>query len=58
MLRARIEFTDRELDLIAKESNLSKLEIIGIISIMNRFAYSDEQIARYEHDEMMGRNIY
>jgi hypothetical protein len=57
MMRPRIQFTDWEIDQLVNITGLSKLEIVGVIAAMNRFTQSDEAIARWEHDEAMGRHI-
>lgn len=56
-MREHISFNDRELDIISKESGLSKLELVGLIGIMNQFTYSRERIRQYEEDERMGKFI-
>lgn len=58
MLRPKIHFNEQELDIISEKSCLSRLEILGLLEIMNQFTYSDEHIKRYEYDEMMGRHVY
>lgn len=55
--RPRIEFTDGEMTIISRESGMSKLELAGLLSIMNRFTRSDEALRAWDHDEMMGRHI-
>jgi hypothetical protein len=44
----RIEFSDFTLEKIAKDTGLSKLELMGVIAAMNKHTLSAEQIRRNE----------
>ncbi len=56
-MRPRIKFDDYEMKQIAKDTGLSKLELMGVIAAMNRFTHSIAVVERWNHDEMMGRHI-
>lgn len=44
----RIEFSEYALQQIAKDTGLSKLELLGVIAAMNKHTLSPEQIKRNE----------
>ena len=50
----KIMFSDWTLDQIAKETGLSKLELLGIIAVMNKHTLTSEQIKKRERESDMG----
>jgi hypothetical protein len=52
-----LRFTDYQLQEIAKDTGLSKLELLGVIAAMNKHLPTSEQLKRREEDERMGRDI-
>lgn len=58
MPRPEIYFNEHEINLLIDRTGLSKLELTGIIAEMNKFTYNAKDLARWNHDEAMGRHIY
>ena len=50
----RIQFSDYHLQQIAKDTGLSKLELMGIIAAMNKYTLSPEQVKRRQEAEARG----
>jgi hypothetical protein len=54
-----IHFEDYEMKKIMEETGMKRLELLGIIAVMNRFHVPKMSRRRqYDEDERMGRNVY
>lgn len=56
-MRPKVYLTDREVELLIQDTGMSKLEVTGFISALNKYCWSDERISEWKHDEAMGRHI-
>jgi hypothetical protein len=58
-MNAQLNLPDSMIESIAKEAGMSKLEIQGVIGLINKRLPSQREVAerqrRYDEDERMGR---